>query len=369
MPATEQSIANEVESAIAASSSQEACEAVRRITDVFCSSNHSNEDQIQLFESVLDRLIKAIELRALADVSFRIALAEMSAQLAPLPHAPKSIVCRLAANDDIAIAGPILSESARLADEELVDLAKSMGEGHLLAISSRWWLREVVTNELLARHYPSVSRRLIENPGARISTTGFAIVIAQAVTDPELAVSAGIRVDLPSDMRDVLLRQATEIVRSRLLSRAPPHLFDEIRRAVLAASTGISREMSKVRDFSTVVYAVRVLKTKGELNEPTLLGFATERKYEETVVALAELSGSRIEIIRALMQSTREEGVLVAAKVARLSWKTTAKILECRYVTGSMSAEELKTAKEHFFRLNPKEAARLLNLWKVRSTA
>jgi uncharacterized protein (DUF2336 family) len=369
MPATAQSIVDEVESAIAASSSQEAREAVRRITDVFCSSDHFSEDQIQLFESILDRLIKAIELRALADVSFRIALAEMSAQLAPLPRAPKSIICRLAADEDIAVAGPILSESARLADEELVDLARTTSEGHLLAISSRWWLREVVTNELLARHYPSVSRRLTENPGARISTAGFAIIVAQAVSDPDLAVCTGVRVDLPSHLRDRLLRQATEIVRSRLLSRAPPHLFDEIRRAVLAASTGISREISKVRDFSAVVHAVRLLKTRGELNESALLAFATQRKYEETVVTMAELSGSSIEIIRSLMQSAREEGVLVASKVAGLNWKTTAKVLECRYVTGSMSAQELNRAKEHFFRLDPKEAARLLNLWKVRSTA
>src|SRR5438093_249049 len=81
---------------------------------------------------------------------------------------------------------------------------------------------------VLARRYPSVSRRIVGNPGARVSADSFAIIVAQAETNPELAVEAGIRVDLPSELRRRLLSSATEAVRTQLLSRAPPHLFEEI---------------------------------------------------------------------------------------------------------------------------------------------
>jgi uncharacterized protein (DUF2336 family) len=368
MQAATPSIADEVETAISSSSPQRARETVKRVTDLFSSSAHPLEDsQIELFGAVLERLIKTLELRAIADVSFRIALAEMSAQLAPLPLAPKSAICRLAANEDITIAAPVLSESPRLPDEYLVELAKTKSEHHLLAISGRWWLKEVVTDALLARRYPAVSRRIVRNPGARISPIGFATIVAQAASDPDLAVETGIRADLPSDLRDRLLHEATEAVRSRLLSRAPPHLFEEIRRAVMAASKGISREMSKARDFAAAIGTVNLLKANGQLDESALLGFASQRKYEETVVSLAELSHCSIEIIRPLMQSAREDGLLVACKVAALCWETAAKVLECRYVFGSMSPQELARAKELFLRLHRKEAARLLNLWKVRS--
>ena len=367
MPATATTIADEIETAMSSSSPQRARVTVKRVTDLLVSSaNPLKEDQIELFGSVLERLIKTLELRAIADVSFRIALAEMSAQLAPLSVAPKSVVRRLAANDDVAIAGPVLSESPRLADDDLAELARTKSEPHLLAISGRWWLKEVVTDALLARRYPSVSRRLVQNPGARISPIGFATIVSQAASDPELAVETGIRSDLPSELRDRLMHHATEAVRSRLLSRAPPHLFEEIRRAVIAASKGISREMSKARDFEGAISAVNLLKANGKLDEAALLSFATERKYEETVVALAELSGSSVDIVRPLMQSAREDGLLVACKVASLSWETAARVLECRYVIGSMSPTELTTAKQRFARLDPKEAARLLNLWKVR---
>ena len=156
----------------------------------------------------------------------------------------------------------MLSESARLTAEDLVEIAGTKGEQHLLAISGRWWLKEIVTDALLARRYPSVSRRIINNPGARVSAAGFAIVLAQAESDPELAVGTGIRVDLPSDLRQELLRNATEAVRSRLLSRAPPHLFEEIRSAVAAVSAGADREMSTVRDFTMAKRLVALLNEK-----------------------------------------------------------------------------------------------------------
>ena len=76
----------------------------------------------------------------------------------------------------------MLTESARLTAEDLVELAQTKGEQHLLAISGRWWLTEIVTDALLKRHYPSVSRRLVTNPGARMSASGYAIVLKQAET-------------------------------------------------------------------------------------------------------------------------------------------------------------------------------------------
>ncbi|MEH0872916.1 DUF2336 domain-containing protein, partial [Serratia liquefaciens] len=93
------------------------------------------------FDDVLDRLIGTIELRAVGDMAARIALAEISAQLAPVAQAPPSVIRRLANNDEIRIAGPVLQESARLDDDELVKIASSKSEKHLLAVAGRWWLK------------------------------------------------------------------------------------------------------------------------------------------------------------------------------------------------------------------------------------
>jgi uncharacterized protein (DUF2336 family) len=369
MPIAELSIVDEVETAIKTGSAEKRLETIKRVTDLFLSSaGKLNDEQIALFDNVLERLIKTIELRAIADISARIALAEISAQLAPVAQAPPSVIRRLARNHEIAVAGPVLSESACLSTEDLVEIAETKGEQHLLAISSRWWLKEVVTDSLLARRYPAVSRRIINNPGARVSASGFALVLAQAESDAELAVETGIRVDLPSELRQQLLRNATEAVRSRLLSRAPPHLFEEIRTAIAAVAAGVNREMSKIRDFAAAKRFVALLSEKGELNEATLFGFAKQHKYEETVAALAELSRSTIEVIRPLMQSLRDDGVVIPCRAAELSWETVHAVLDSRFATGKMGPHELAKAQGQFAKLTPENARRLLRFWQVRSS-
>jgi len=158
-------------------------------------------------------------------------------------------------------------------------------------------------------------------------------------------------------------------VRTKLLSRAPPHLFEEIRDAIATAVASADREMSAARDFTAARQFVGRLKERGELNEAALAGFARQKKYEETVIALAELSHSTFEVIRPLMQSLRHEGLLVACKAARLGWETTAAVLECRYSTGAAGAAELARAKSHFTGMTTENARRMLTFWQVRSAA
>jgi uncharacterized protein (DUF2336 family) len=361
------SIANEVEAAVAAGSTQKCADMAGRVTALFlASAGRFNHEQTELFSDVFERLIKTIELRAIADISARIALAELSSQLAPVPQAPASVMRRLARNDEISVAGPVLTESARLSNDDLIEIAQTKSEKHLLAIAGRWWLQEVVTDALLARRFPSVSRRLVDNPGTRVSPAGFAMIVGQAVSDPELAIATGIRSDLPSELRSQLLRHATEAVRSRLLSRAPPYLFEDIQAAIAVASAGADREMAEARDFAGAKVAAARLKKEGRLNEASLLGLAKQKKYEATITVLAELSQTSVELVRPLMQSLRSDGILVPCRVAGVGWETVSAILDCRFSTGVTAADELARLKGQFIGLTTENAQRTLRLWMVR---
>jgi uncharacterized protein (DUF2336 family) len=363
------SIVSEIEAAINATAAEKGLQTIRRVTDLFLlSAGRFDDEQVELFDNVLDRLVKTIELRAIADVSARVALAELSSQLALIPQAPRSVIRRLARNDEITISGPILSESGRLSEDDLIELAETKPQPHLLAIAGRWWLKDVVTDVLLARRYPAVSRRVVGNPGARISAAGFALLLAQAENDPDLAVETGIRTDLSAELRNRLIAAATEAVRTRLLARAPAHLFEDIRSAIVAVSAGVSRKMSAVHDFAAAVRRMRTLRESGELSEATLLEFARQRQYEETVAALAELSQSSIEVIRPVMQSLRFDGVLIPCRAAGLRWDTVQAILDSRYVTGKTQPQELAKALAQYRVLTAENARRLLRFWELRPT-
>lgn len=363
-------IADEVEAAIAAGSIDRCCEMAERVATLFAASAGSfGIEQHALFADIFERLVDTIELRALADVSARIALAELSLLLAPVSQAPTAVVRRLARHEDITIAGPVLTESPRLSSDDLVDLARTRGEDHLLAIAGRWWLQEVVTDALLARRYPRVSHQLMKNPGAKVSPAGFAIVVAQALGNVELTVDTGIRSDLPAELRAQLLKGATEVVRARLLSRAPPHLYEDIRNAIVTAAAGVEREISQPRGLASAKLFAERLRKEGRLSESVLLEFAREHRYEETIAALAELSKSSVEMVRPLMQSLRSDGILVPCKAAGLSWETVRVVLDSRFMTGATAPDELPKLKSKFAAMTADEAHRLLKLWTVRSTS
>ena len=92
-----------------------------------------------------------------------------------------------------------------------------------------------------------------------------------------------------------------------------------------------------------------------------------QRKYAETVAALAELSGSTIDVIRPVMQSLRDDGVLIPCRVAGLNWETVAAVLDSRFASGSLGRHELAKAKEQYARLTLENARRLLKFWQVRA--
>src|SRR5258708_13515887 len=139
------SIADEVEAAIAAGSAEKCVETTERFTVLFVASAGSfSDEQIGLFGDVFERLIATIELRALADVSARVALAELSAQLAPVPQAPPSVVRHLARHEEITVAGPGLIESSRLTTASLDQIAQTTSDTHPLPMPARRCLHDDV---------------------------------------------------------------------------------------------------------------------------------------------------------------------------------------------------------------------------------
>src|ERR1700742_4833802 len=100
-------------------------EALRKVTDLFVNGavDYSDE-QVGLFDDVFQCLIAHLEVSARALLSSR---------LAPIDTAPPRTIRTLAFDDEIEVAGPVLSQSARLDDEALIELARSKSQAHLLA--------------------------------------------------------------------------------------------------------------------------------------------------------------------------------------------------------------------------------------------
>jgi uncharacterized protein (DUF2336 family) len=89
--------------------------------------------------------------------------AELSARLAPAEHAPFEVIQRLARDNEIAVAGSVLTGSNIQRTSDLVEIASTKGQDHLLAISGRENLPEAVTDVIVDRGESRVIRKLANN--------------------------------------------------------------------------------------------------------------------------------------------------------------------------------------------------------------
>jgi len=355
------SLFDDLDAALQSGSSEKRVAMLRQVTDLFLNqADRLNEEQIGVFDDVLVQLIERIETRTLAEISER---------LAPVANAPIDLTLNLARHAEIAVAGPVLTGSTRLTTAELVEIAKTKSQDHLLAISERAQIETAVTDVLLDRGNQAVVHSVAGNFGAQFSENGFAALLKAAETDDRLAEKTGSRLDLPLNLLRELLLRATEAVRSRLLSRTPPQFQEEVQRALADAAEAVDQETSKPRDFQAAKAFVELLREKGELYEGTLFEFARSRKYEETAVALSLLSSASLEIIKPLMKSPMDEGLLIPCKVADCKWETVSAILATKLPPGPAPKAGHEKLKMDFAKLSIPNAQRLLRFWQVREVS
>jgi uncharacterized protein (DUF2336 family) len=354
------SLIPELEDVIQHGSMDRRTAAVQRIANLFVDgSPHFNEDHIGLFDDVLCRLVAEIEAKARA---------EMARTLAPIENAPAELIRTLAKDDDIAVAGPVLAQSARLQETELVELARTKGQAHLVAIAGRENIGEAVTEVLVRRGDTEVVRHIADNQSAKLSDDSFSALVRRAEGDSELAEKVGHREDIPPHLfRDLLVR-ATAVVQQRLLASARPETRSEIQR-VLDKIAKEFDDSTPARDYAFALREVMALQQAGQLDEAQLAAYAKDKKFERTVASIALLCGVPIETADRLMAGDRPDPILILCKAAGYNWTTARAIMTARPGGKNTSNAAIDTAFANFEKLSPSTAQRVLRFWQVRQGA
>ena len=348
------SIIAELEDAVRSGSSEKRVSTLRQVTDLFLHDGERlSEDQVKVFDDVLCLLVTRVESRARA---------ELGARLAPVDYAPFEVIQHLARDDEIAVAGTVLATSSRLRTSDLVEIASTKGQDHLLAISGRTDLPEAVTDVIVDRGERNVIRKLANNASARFSDTGYSKIVTRSEADAELIEILGLRVDLPVQFLRDLLRRATEAVRARLAAIAPPELQEEIKRILKSLSTAAQED---ARDFSRAEALIKLLNEKFELDDEAIVKFAETKKFDEVAASLAVLGSAPTEMMARLLEGPRADLILIPCKSAALSWPTVEKILCNRPCKHKIDEETLKVALRDYGKLSMETAQRTLRFWQV----
>ncbi len=349
----------ELNSVVAAGTIERRAELLERLSDLFVfGATDYSDDQIALFDDVFTRLVATIEMSARALLARR---------LAEIPLAPPVVSRILAFDDAIDVAAPMLQHSQRLDSGTLAENARTKSQRHLLAISKRTHIEEIVTDVLVERGNRPVALSTAENPGARFSENGYGTLVRRSEGDDELACCVGLRRDLPRHHLLRLLTKASETVRSKL-EAADPLSSVKIRAAIAEAVNRVQAKTTAMsRDYVAARVEVATLRAADRLNDAAVAAFAQAGKFEQTTVALAVLCDLPVEQVELAMAGDRPETVLILAKAVGISWPTVKTILVMRNEGRGLSAQELDHCLGTFSRLKSTTARQILEFQRKRA--
>lgn len=351
------SIFGEVESALRGAPGDKRVEVLRRVTDLFVTqSDQYSQEQTELFDGVLNRLIEHIEDRAIA---------ELSARVAPIANAPAATVHTLARHDNVEISGPILMQSPRLSDDDLVEIAATKSQAHLARIAGRNTLATKVTDVLVDHGNSEVANTLALNSGARFSDTGMAKLVMRSDGDDRLTESLAVRPDIPPHHFQSLLSQATEAVRERLLQSAPPARRNAIKIVLAQISAQIAQQPIAADRYREAQRAMKSFSQDTERLKSKVFELAVKKRLAEVIIGLSILSALPVEEIERLFGVPNAIGLMAICRSVMLDWQSAWAVIMTSTSASTFQAN-LDALREQYETLSPQSAQRLLRFWQTR---
>jgi uncharacterized protein (DUF2336 family) len=290
--------------------------------------------QIDQFDDVFIQLMNRVDATSLAKLSQKVSEAKCA-----MPQVDR----QLAFDENESVWMPIL-KSQRIAPELLLEVIQSRGSSHRLVIASRPSTDPQVGDALARCAERAVYHALVDNRGARISEAGWACLIQRAEGDRELAEKLGRRPDVPVALKRKLHAKLDD-TRMRQLNAMPGVMRHQIEDTIASTSAVATLPTPEPSDLASIQARMLELNRKAKLNDSTINRFATYGQYVEISAALALLTGSPIEVIRAILASDKVEGIVLACKAARLDWRTASTIVKNRPGMPPLAAGELEKAK------------------------
>ncbi len=350
---------DELEAALASGNIARRVDILSRITDLFVhGAEHYSEDQVNVFDDVMARLVNTIETKARAKLAVR---------LAPIPNAPSGVIHMLAFDDDIEVARPVLAQSERLDERDLLVSAGTKSQqspvrhraaqvaergGHRRPGRTRRPRRRAFGGEEFRR---AVFRRRLPHAGQaldrrrRARHRGGDAARYSAAAFPH-AAGKGVE------------RSARATVRRKSAGRHRRRRAWSPRWSAASAPKCCNTSP----DFAAAQAAVERQNRIRRIGESEIYQYARDRKFEETAIALSIMCDTPIDVVERALLDPGAEIVLILAKVAGLSATTTKAVLLLRAADRGMSAKDLDHALASFNRLHADTAKRVLSFFRTR---
>src|SRR5258708_4508378 len=353
------SFLKELDDAVSRGSAESRLKALWHATDLLISGRYT-EEQIWIFGEVIGRLAEEIEVTARSQLARRLARND---------NAAFSVIIKLAFDDSISVAGPILQESERLDARALVANARSKSQQHLLAISKRKCINDAVTDVLVTRGNQEVVASVAANHGARFSELGFLHLLKRSEGDSILAEHLGFRTDIPRHVFQQLIAKASDDVKKKL-EKEQPEVGNQLRAVVTDVTRALHGKFGPAsKSYFAAKRIVGVLHRYGNLNEDKIFEYAQSHKFHEVTVALSLLCSLPVDVVERALVDKNREMLLILSKALNLSWPTTTSLLFLGAPDHRITARDLDGLRNGFARLNVETSKKVLKFYQSRKDA
>ncbi|HWK43131.1 MAG TPA: DUF2336 domain-containing protein [Stellaceae bacterium] len=194
---------------------------LENMAELFVRDDHRlSERERALMESILAKLIHGVEMRVRQDLAKR---------LEGLETAPRALVVMLA-NDDVAVARPLLLSSPLLRDPDLIEIVKNRSQEHLLSVALRRPLSTTVAEAIVDYGDEQVIEQLLKNSDAALSRRAFEYLVAESRQVDQFQEPLLERADLPTDLAYRMFWWVSGALRQVILKRydVDPGMLDDM---------------------------------------------------------------------------------------------------------------------------------------------
>jgi uncharacterized protein (DUF2336 family) len=353
------SFLQELDVAVSHGSAESRQRALWYATDLLIVGRYT-ENEIWMFGEIIGRLEQDIETAARAQLARRLARSD---------NAPLKIINKLAFDDSIDVAGPVLRQSERLDSRTLVANARSKSQQHLLAISQRKSIGEEVTDELVTRGNREVVHSVAKNNGARLSDFGILHMIKRSESDSILIEQLGHRKDIPRHLFHQLIAKASDNAKKRLESERP-EAASQIQSLVTDVTGALHSKFGPAsKSYFDAKRDVAKQHQYGNLNEKKIFEYAQSHRFEEATVGLSLLCSLPVDVVERVLVDKNKEIALILAKALSFSWETTMALLFLGAPDHRIMAQNLEELKREFAGLNVETSRTVLKTYQSRKLA
>lgn len=358
---SEQKLHHQLEKLASETSSEARRALMNQLADMFFEQSLDHQQASgELFGDVVGIVVEAVEGRARAELSERMADKEM---------APRSLVLKLADDDEIYVSSPILKKSPVLRDEDLVQIASSKGDAHLMAISQRPTLAPMVTDVLVDRGSDQVVHKVTQNNGAQFSNNGFSKLVDRAKLDENLQIALVERKDLPSQVIESLEPIVSDKLKEQLKKMQLAMSDAELRNYTSMAKTQLLTQMqakSRARDPHTLYRFVQA----GRLNaEQAFLEICISDRILDVATLFGLMLNLNIDVCVNILAGKNDEAVIVLAKACEMTLPAFHEVMRLRERKQTNHKMDLNAVMNEFEAMKVENAQRLVRFLSAKEMA